>query len=148
MPQRLILVLALALAYGVYRVGPVVPSLPVPAPVVASPFPEVTAAVGQLPAGERQALRDSYMILSRAVRSDPDDEPVFADVAAVRRAHRAALLVVWRGVLANKVGEAPGLSAALEGAVESGIGSADVPMNPALREQVAKTFEDVASSIR
>lgn len=148
--KRYAAAIAVALIYAGIRLAPAIhlPLLPVaPASPVAAPFADVAKAAGQLSAGDRAAIRDAYKVLGRAVREDPEADPVFVDSDAVRRAHRAALLVVWKGVLGNKTGEAPGLREALEGAVVARIGSDDIPMNPQLKADTAKAFEDIAASL-
>lgn len=145
-PARFIAAVVLALAYGAYRLAPMVPV--VVAPPSVAPF----ESVGKLTAGmsqeDRVAIRQAYTILARSVKEDPAEDPVFLDTAAVRRAHRAALLTVWKGVLNNKTGEVPGLREALEGAVNARIGTGDIPLNPALKGEAAKAFEDIAGSVR
>mgnify|MGYP003325764897 CR=1 FL=1 len=147
MNARLLACVVLALAYGVYRVAPSLP-VPIQPPSAAVPFDSVGKLAAGMSQEDKVAMREAYQILSRSVRADPAEEPVFIDTAAVRRAHRAALLTVWKGVLDNKTGEIPGLKEALEGAVNARIGSGDIPMNPSLKGETAKAFEDIAASIR
>jgi hypothetical protein len=147
---RFIACLILALAYGAWRMMPHI-NIPMPLPSppsVTVPFSAIGQLAQKLPQSEREAVAEGYMILSRSVQSDPPADPVFLDTDAVRRAHRAALLCVWKGVLDNRTGEVPGLREALESAVNDRIGAADIPMNPALREQAAKAFSDIAASFR
>ena len=59
-----------------------------------------------------------------------------------------SLLVVWRGVFDNEPGKYPDLREAVEGEVERALGLADVPLNPALQQQVAKTFTSISASFR
>jgi hypothetical protein len=147
--KRILIALALAVAYAVFRFAPI-PSLPIPAPApaTATTFPEVTAAAKTMSAGDRSALAAAYLILSRSVEANPTIEPVFPDTAAVRRAHRAALLYVWAAVLGNKAGEVPGLREALESAIASRIGTEDIPLNPENQKEAAKAFADLAASLR
>lgn len=147
---RLLACVVLALAYGAYRLAPSLPSLPIPSPApgVAVPFEEIGKLTARMNQDDKVAMREAYLILSRSVKGDPATDPVFIDTAAVRRAHRAALLAVWKGVLDNKAGEVPGLKEALEGAVNARIGSGDIPMNPALKDETSKAFEDIAASVR
>lgn len=147
--NRRIAALLLALAYGAWRVAPVAVRLvPMPAVSVAVPFEDIGRLTAGMPPDDRVALRESYLVLSRAVAADPDSDPVFVDTDAVRRAHRAALLVVWRGVLDNRAGEVAGLRESLERAVESRIGSGEIPMNPTLKADTARVFADIAASVR
>ena len=149
--KRILIALALAIAYAVFRLAPI-PSLPLPlpapTPATATTFPEVTAAAKTMSAGDRSALAAAYLILSRSVEANPTIEPVFPDTAAVRRAHRAALLYVWAAVLGNKAGEVPGLREALESAIASRIGTEDIPLNPENQKEAAKAFADLAASLR
>jgi hypothetical protein len=147
--KRILIALTLAIAYAVFRFAPI-PSLPIPAPTpaTATTFPEVTAAAKTMSAGDRSALAAAYLILSRSVEANPTIEPVFPDTAAVRRAHRAALLYVWAAVLGNKAGEVPGLREALESAIASRIGTEDIPLNPENQKEAAKAFADLAASLR
>ena len=145
---RLLACIVLALAYGGYRLAPLIPSLPIPAPGVAVPFDEIAKLTARMNQDDRVAMREAYLILSRSVKEDPATDPVFIDTAAVRRAHRAVLLTVWKGVLSNQTGEIPGLKEALEGAVNARIGSGDIPMNPSLKGETSKAFEDIAASVR
>lgn len=149
MKPRIVIALVAALLYGGWRVLPQVQNVIPPVPVVSpAPFQQIAVLAAGMSAGDRAAMRDAYSTLSRAVAADPDEDPTFVDVAAVRRAHRAALLVVWRGALDNKPGEVPGLREALEGALSSRVGADDVPLNPALRAETAKAFSDIAASFR
>lgn len=139
----------LAIGYAIFRLSPQPLPAPAPAPVPAvSPFTDLAAIAQRLSKEDRKALQDTYATLSRAVASDPLTDPVMPDTPAVRRAHRAALLFVWRGVLSNKAGEVEGLREALESALDTRIGSEEVPMNPALRAATAKAFDDIASSLQ
>jgi hypothetical protein len=97
---------------------------------------------------ERAGLSEAYAILARSIESNPEADPVYPDCAAVRRAHRAAIQVVWHGVFGNQPGKYPGLREAIEGEVERGLGTADVPLTPALQQQAAKTFSDISASLK
>lgn len=147
--KRVLIALALATAYAVFRFAPI-PSLPIPAPTPATAvaFPDVAAVAQKMTAGDRAALAAAYLILSRSVDANPTIEPVFPDTAAVRRAHRAALLYVWAAVLGNKAGEVPGLREALESAIVSRIGTEDIPLNPENQKEAAKAFADLAASLK
>lgn len=146
--KRFAVIAVLGLAYLAYRIGlPGVPVLP-PSPTPAALFPDVAAVAARMNATDRAALADAYLILSRSVAANPTLEPVFPDTAAVRRAHRAALLYVWAAVLVNKAGDVPGLREALESAVASRIGTDDVPLNPEIQKDAASAFADLAASIR
>lgn len=139
---------AIGLAYAAYRISPaIIPSRPTPAPVQPAMFDDVARAAGKMSKGDRAAVREAYLILSRAIAADPAADPVFPDTESIRRAHRAAILVVWKGVLENQAGEVPGLREALEGAVAKRLGADDIPLNPSLRAEAAKAFSDIAASI-
>lgn len=146
---RLTLIAVIALAYGAWRISPSIPAvIPSPTPSVAVPFESIGKLSSSLNQDDRVALREGYLVLSRAVAADPPSDPVFIDTAAVRRAHRAALLCVWKGVLDNKTGEVAGLKEALESSLNARIGANDIPMNSQLRADTAKAFADIAASIR
>jgi hypothetical protein len=136
---RLLLCAILALGYLLFRQ---------PAEQGTKPTNALSAVAARMTAAERSGLSDAYAVLGRAVEADPETEPVFVDTAAVRRAHRAALLVVWAGVFDNKPGKYPGLREALEGEVERSLGTADVPLNPALQREVAQTFLSMSASLK
>jgi hypothetical protein len=142
---RTILCILLAVAYAGWRYAPAV--VPVVAPAAVT-FPEVASAAARMSREDRAALAEAYQILSRSVANNPASEPVFNSTADVRKGHRAAMLVVWKGVLQNREGEVPGLREALEGAVDGRIGDSDVPLNPSLQATAAQAFADVASSLR
>lgn len=144
---RIAICICLALAYGAYRLWPAASAVVV-TPSVAVPFEAIGSLSASIAADDKVALREAYLILSRSIAADPSSDPVFLDTAAVRRAHRAALLTVWAGVLANKAGEVPGLREALESAINARIGTADIPMNPTLKADASKAFADIAASIR
>lgn len=151
MKPRLIALLAVAIAYGGFRAYPLAVQLtprPTPVPAAAAPFADIAQLVGKMSRHDRSALHDAYSTLAKSVAADPPQDPVFIDTAAVRRAHRAAMLFVWKGVLDNQAGEIPGLAKALEAAIDSRIGSSDIPMNPTLKADTAKAFEDVAKSVK
>lgn len=135
------LALCLAIAFGYLLVRQPEEAGPKPVVVVAEWSRALTKA-------ERSGLSEAYTILGRSIKANPEAEPVFPDTAAVRRAHRAALLVAWRGVFNNEPGKYPGLREALEGEVERGLGTADVPLNPTLQQQAAKTFLDIGASLK
>lgn len=147
--SRILICAVIAIAYGAYRFAPLIdgPHV-VPPPPAVVPFNDVAAAAAKLTADDKAAMRVAYETLSRSIAADPAADPVFLDTAAVRRAHRAALLVVWKGLLDNKTGEVTGLREALEAAVNGRIGAADVPLNPSLKAEAAKAFADIAASMR
>lgn len=141
--------IVLAIGYALFRLAPQTLPVPLPGPApVVAPFSDLAGIAQKLSKEDKQALRDAYATLSRAVASDPLTDPVMVDTAAVRRAHRAALLFVWRGVLSNQAGEVAGLREALEAALDQRIGSEEVPMNPTLRATTAKAFDDIAASLQ
>jgi hypothetical protein len=145
---RIIACLLAAALYWAYTKVPV--ALPVPTPVVPVVAP-VSGLAKFLPAmsrEDRSALADAYEILQRSVAANPASDPVFPTVGSVRNAHRAALLCVWKGVLGNQPGKYPGLSDALEGVLVERIGKDDIPLNPALQQEAAKAFGDIAATFR
>jgi len=141
--NRALICLVLAVAYAGYRYAP-----PQPAAPVVVPHPEVAGLAKQMTATDRAALRETYAILSRSIAANPETDPVFPDTASVRRAHRAALLAVWRGVLGNEPGKYAGLREGLEGYLTNALGDADVPLTPELQARVAKTFLNISDSLK
>lgn len=137
--SRLLLCLLIGVGYIVVRQ---------PRDEGAKPISTLAAYSRKMTATERSGISEGYAILGRAIKANPDAEPVFPDTAAIRRAHRAALLVVWRGAFNNEPGKYPGLREALEGEVNKGIGDADIPLNPALQQQAAQTFLDISASLK
>lgn len=146
--KRFLVIATLGAAYLAFRLGVVAVPVPAPAPSPSATFPAVAAVAVKMQASDRAALADAYLILSRAVAANPTLEPVFPDTAAVRRAHRAALLYVWGAVLGNRAGEVSGLREALEQSLASRIGTEDVPLNPAIQNDAAQAFADLAASLR
>lgn len=146
--NRLIVCLALGAAFFFYRGGGI-PSGPAP-----TPAPAVTVIPGlakfrqTMTADDRNALAQCYEILGRAVEANPADQPVIETTAALSAVHRAALLFVYRGVLGKEPGHYPGLREELEGLFNTAVGTADVPLNPAIQRSAATTFRDIALSLR
>ena len=101
--NRLAICAVLGVAYVVMRVNvhhvvnPVVP--------VAVPISQIGEVAKRMSAEDRSGLHDAYMMFSKAVAADPVEEPVFPDCAALRRAHRAMLLSVWRGGAGGRAGQ-------------------------------------------
>lgn len=137
--NRFVLCLLIGIGYAVVRR---------PTDVDAKPISGLAAYARKMTAAERAGISEGYAILGRAIAANPETEPVFPDTAAVRRAHRAALLVVWRGAFNNEPGKYPGLREALEGEVAKGLGDADIPLNPTLQQQAAQTFLDISASLK
>lgn len=138
--NRILLCLVIALGYVAVRgnlSGPVAP-----------PIPGVSDRFSHLSMQDRRALSEAYGIISKTIAANPADEPVFTDIADVRRAHRAALLSVWRGVLGNQPGKYPGLREALESYVDQQLGSADVPLSPQVQKQAADAFQKLSDSLK
>ena len=86
--NRILLCAVIALGYILFRESP---------EQDAKPVVGLAAYAKKMASADRAGLSQAYGILGRSVEADPESEPVFVDTAAVRRAHRAALLVVWRG---------------------------------------------------
>lgn len=117
-------------------------------PVVVNANDSVAQVARSMSADDRKSLSQAYLILSRSIAANPQEDPVFPDTESVRRAHRAALLVVWKGVLGNEAGKYPGLREALEGELEKQLGNGDVPLNPDLQRSVAAAFASFSASLR
>lgn len=99
-------------------------------------------------AEDKKSLSEAYLILSRSIAANPADDPVFPDTESVRRAHRAALLCVWAGVMGNTAGKYPDLREVLEGELEKQLGSGDVPLNPDLQRATAAAFASISASLK
>jgi hypothetical protein len=137
--SRLLLCLLIAVGYIAVRN---------PGKSEVKPIAGLAAYARNMTAAERSGLSQSYAIVGRAIEGNPAEEPVFPDTASVRRAHRAALLMIWKGAFENEPGKYPGLREALEGEVARALGDADVPLNPTLQQQAAQTFLDISTSLK
>ena len=141
--NRLVLCLALAVAFFFYRYQPAAPVTPETVVV-----PSLAKYRSQMTTDDRTALAQCYDILAKSVAANPVDDPVIPSTAALNDVHRAALLFVWRGVLGNEPGKYEGLREELEGLVKNAIGEADVPLNPAVQRDAAALFGNIARSLR
>lgn len=142
--SRLLLCLVLAAAFTAYRwQGQPNPVVVVPD---VAPASDLVALARQMDRNDRTAMAEAYSILARSLSSDPENEPVFDNTAAVRAGHRAALLTVWRGVLGNKPGKYPGLREQLEGVLDKRIGLDDVPLNQGVRQEAVRAFQEIAAA--
>lgn len=139
--NRFLLAAVVALAYVAARQSPLVPSVP-----VVVPDSSLSAVVSTMSSQDRLALREAYAALSTAVAEDTSTEPIFIDIAAVRRAHRAALHMVWKGVMGNNAGKYPGLREKLEEQFAQKIGDDDVIVNPTIRATVAQAFSEISAA--
>lgn len=133
---RLVLAASLAIGYLTYRNNP---SQPFPIVPVA-PVTGLAAVAQQMTAEERSAVHDFYEAFGRAIAADPENEPVFSTTTSVRTAHRAGMLMVWRGILDNNAGKYPTLRDELEKFLSSAVGMADVPLNQARKQEIGKAF--------
>lgn len=113
-----------------------------------APVADIGAIAKKMTRADRDTMFKAYDIFSKAVLADPAEEPSFPDMASLRRAHRAMLLVVWRGVLGNEPGKYPGLKEAVEGAFDQRIGSDELLLNPSLKQSAAKGLADIAASFQ
>jgi hypothetical protein len=113
-----------------------------------APVQEVAAVAAKMTRSNRNDMADAYQTLSNALANDPADDPVFNDTAALRRAHRAMLLCVWRGLLDNDPGKVPGLKEAVERAFDQRVGEEEVLFNPNSKQLAAKSLADIAASFR
>jgi hypothetical protein len=138
--NRFLLCLVIALGYVAFRGTTLTPVAPI--------IPGVSDRFSQLSMQDRRALSETYEIIAKTIAANPVDEPVFTDLDDVRRAHRAALLSVWRGVLGNQPGKYPGLREALESYVDQQLGSADVPLSPAVQQQAVDAFQKLSASLK
>lgn len=149
--NRLLVCLVAALAFAVFRgpilISPLKPVVPA-GPVLPAPIPVLEKYRNQMTADERTALADCYAVLSRTVAANPTDDPVIVTTAALSEVHRAALLFVWRGVLANPAGKYEGLRGELEGLLRDKVGPGDIPLNPAVQRDSANLFDEISRSFR
>lgn len=150
--NRVVLAIAAAMLYFVARGAvplrlPLVIPVPVVRPVV-RPVGPLSVFAERMTKQEREALSEAYAMLAKAVEANPVDEPVFVSTGAVRAAHRAALLCVWRGALGNEPEKYPGLREALEGMVSQSIGNDDIPLNPTIQKGAATAFSDISAALR
>lgn len=141
-------VLAAALYWAHTNAPAILPPAPGPVVPVVAPVSGLAKFLPAMSRDDRSALADAYSVLQRSVAANPASDPVFPTVGSIRNAHRAALLCVWRGVLGNQPGKYPGLSDALEGVLAERIGKDDIPLNPALQQEAAKAFGDIAATFR
>lgn len=144
--KRILLCVVVGVAFAAWRVLPSLPSiLPDPAPVVV-PASGLTAIAQRMTKDERAGMAEAYRILARMVAANPEKEPVFVSTADIREAHRAAMLAVWRGVLANQPGKYEGLREQLEGAIEQRIGRDELTLTPTLQQEAVRAFQEIAAA--
>lgn len=128
---------------------------PSPTPAVVVPAVDLNAltpALRTLFDNLRRVSRDDldtlatfYAGLARGVAADPPEEAVLTSTGQLRRAHRAGLLFVWRGIQNNDPAKYEGLGASIEGVLTEAIGAADVPLNPTIRLSAVECFNKVAA---
>lgn len=145
--SRWFLIAALAVAYFAYSNWPAIGPTPTPVPA-GGKIESVLRYANSMTPQDKQALGQAYEILAKAVDGDPRQEPVFLRVSSVRQAHRAALEVVWVGVLGNTPAKYPGLGPALEALLNSAVGSDDVPLSEPLRTSTVNLFRDISFSFQ
>ncbi len=143
-PIRFILCAVIAVGYYAYRQGDV--SLPLPSPVV--PVSGLQSTVNKMSSQERKAMAEFYSILSKSIAADPESEPVFTTKGAFRKAHRAGLLMLWKGLLDNEPGKYPTLREELEQFLADEIGLADTPMNQEDKQQVSNSLSKLSGIFR
>ena len=124
-------------------VAPVVPGVDVEN--LTPPYAALRQELLALTPAELGHVRDFYAALSRAVEADPASDPVMPTTASLRLAHRAGLLFLWRGALGNQPDKYPSLRVGIEGVLTDAIGEADVPLNPAIKQDAASCFSTVAA---
>ena len=108
-------------------------------------YKSLYTSLGAVSSGDRDTLGKFYAGFARAVAADPADEPVLRQTEDVRRAHRAALLFLWRGMAGNQPDKYAGLSDGLSGVLSEALGSGDVPLNPTIRKATEECFTKVSS---
>lgn len=98
-------------------------------------------------ATDKAALRDAYEFMARGLEADPNDDPVFARVDQIRQGHRAALLMCWQA-MGNNAQKYPGLGQKLEELLTQGIGDADLPLSPPVRQQAVQLFRNISRTFQ
>jgi hypothetical protein len=137
--------------FAAHRLDKVLPSppSPTPAPVNPSTLTPALLAFGQSMSSVKREdaviVSDYYRSLATALAADPLAEPVVTSTAELRRAHRAGLLFLWRGMMNNSADKYPSLRSSIEGVLNEAIGSEDVPLNPAIREKAVEAFNQMAA---
>ena len=124
------------------KLAVVVPTPVLPLGDLSEPYKAFSVAVASLTPQQVAALQDYYSGLARALRSDPQGEPVLPTTTSVRTAHRAGLLFLWKGSL-DSVSN-PSLQSSIEGVLDSLLGRESVPLNPSLRQKAADGFDKLA----
>lgn len=102
----------------------------------------------QMTSEERQAVHDFYSTLGRSVAGDPDAEPVFPTNASVRTAHRAGMLMLWKGALGNESGKYPELRKALEDFLAENVGLDNVNLSPEKKDEMGQQFQKLGGKFR
>lgn len=102
-------------------------------------------SVSALSPKDRAALGEFYVGFGRAVEADPQADPVIKTTTDLRAAHRAGLLFLWRGFLGNASDKYSGLRESIEGVLTEFVGSAEVPLNPAIRASGVAACKQMAA---
>lgn len=100
----------------------------------------LAAVASKMTAAERKAVADFYETLGRSIAADPDVEPVFDTKGDIRKAHRAGMLMLWRGALGNDAGKYPALREELESFMADEIGLDDAKLTDQTKSEIAKSF--------
>lgn len=135
----------LALTYFAYRGGYInVPNLP----AAVKPSGGLVGYARQMTREERNAVHDLYVTIGRSILADPESEPCFADMAAVRKVHRAGMLMLWKGALGNETGKYPGLREEIERSLSGAVGTDDVRLTKERKQEVGKAFTSVGEAFK
>ena len=102
----------------------------------------------QMTSEERQAVADFYATFGRSLAGDPDSEPVFSTNASVRKAHRAGMLMLWKGALGNESGKYPELRKALEDFLAENVGLDNVSLSPEKKDEMGQQFQTLGEKFR
>ena len=145
--SRWFLIGTLAVAYFVYSNWTAIGPTPTPVPA-GGKIDSIVRYANSMTPQDKEALGQAYEILAKAVDGDPRQEPVFLRVSSIRQAHRAALEVVWVGVLGNTPAKYPGLGPELETLLASKLGSDDVPLSEPIRTSTVNLFRDISFSFK
>lgn len=102
----------------------------------------------QMTSEEREAVADFYGTFGRSLAGDPDSEPVFGSNADVRKAHRAGMLMLWKGALGNESGKYPELRKALEDFLAENVGLDNVNLSPERKDEMGQQFKNLGEKFR
>lgn len=95
---------------------------------------------------DRDSVAQYYKTFGRAIAKDPEAEPVFATSADVRKAHRAGMLILWKGALGNESGKYPDLRQAIEDHLAENVGLDNKQLSPDEKQDVGESFIELGKA--